>query len=208
MVAILCDKEAAIPLLWLVLLNACSMGTRLVMERDVERKMNGSGRYSKSHPVPISSKNVLGNLVGFIEQQVQAAKPPVDEEEEGDEADPNQELLEVVPDSSGAPSRSAISSDWEVITSSLIMDLIALGMFLPYYIDDAKDEKWFVHASVGTIIATVFGYTGLLILYRRAALILKKKGTWMDEDKLDDTDDQRAWGDQDTSLKRTKLHAQ
>ena len=65
-----------------------------------------------------------------------------------------------------------------------------------------------MHASVGTIIATVFGYTGLLILYRRAALILKKKGTWMDEDKLDDTDDQRAWGDQDPSLKRTKLHAQ
>lgn len=208
MVALLCDQEAAVPLLWLILITWCSMGIRFVMERDVEHKLFGHGRYSKSHPDPISKKNVLSNFVDAIEQRVGPVRA-----REGDEEDPNANLLEVVPDSSGGPAKeqpsSAISSDWEVITSSLIMDAIALGMFLPYYIDNIKHERWFVHASVGTLIVTVFGYTGLLLLYRRAALNLQAEGQdkLTKEDEPVDTEDRRAWEDQDPSLKRTKLHA-
>lgn len=207
MVALLCDKEAAVPLLWLILLNACSMGIRLVMERDVEHKLFGHGRYSKNHPERISSKNPLGNLVGLIEQRLAPVNPPGDDGEEEDE-DPNAKLIEVVPDSNPVP-RAAVPSDWEVITSSIIMDAIALAMFLPYYIDDAKNEKWFVHASVATLIVTVFGYTGLLILYRRAALKLQAEGQdqLTKEDPPDD-DEKEKWDKQKpVALVRTRLDA-
>lgn len=204
MVALLCDQEAAVPLLWLILITWCSMGIRFVMERDVEHKLFGHGRYSKSHPDPISRKNVVANIAKFVDAFQQRV---VSEEED----DPNANLLEVVPDSSGngqPPPRAAISSDWEVIASSLIMDAIALGMFLPYYIDGAKSERWFVHASVATLIVTVFGYTGLLVLYRRAALNLKKEGKLTADDLPDDKDEIRRWEDQDPSLKRTRLDSQ
>lgn len=205
MVALLCDKEAAVPLLWLILLNGCSMGIRFVMERDIEHSLFGSGRHSNPVPRPISGKNVLARFAESIEESVAlvapAAKPSDDDDDEA--PDVPEAVLKDAP-----PPKPSLSADWEVISSSLVMDLIALGMFLPYYIDNVQNERWFVHASVATLIVTVFGYTGLLLLYRRAALKLKEEGELNDVVMPEDKDDRRKWEDQVPDLKRSKLDAQ
>lgn len=215
MVALLCDKEAAVPLLWLILLNGCSMGIRFVMERDIEHSLFGSGRHSKPVPRPISGKNVLARFAESIEESVAervALVAPAANPSEDSDGEPDVPPQPIVPeaflkDSPPIP-KPRLSADWEVISSSLVMDLIALGMFLPYYIDDVQNERWFVHASVATLIVTVFGYTGLLLLYRRAALKLKEEGKLDEVVMPEEDDDRHKREDQKPKLERTRLHAQ
>lgn len=212
--------EAAVPLLWLIVFNGCSMGVRFVIERDVQHKLYGKGRHSKPHPRPIRSRDIVGRFAHAFEESVAlVAKPKLSEAEDDDsdgekEASPPPPPAAAVPveeaQVSDLPSRSSytLPSDWEVITSSIIIDLIALGMFLPYYIDNIKHERWFVHASVAVLIVTIFGYTGLLVLYRRAALKLKTNDDFLKEDIPDDDDDAEKWAKQQPKLVRTKLDAE
>jgi hypothetical protein len=199
-VALLCDKEAAVPLLWLVLLNGFSMGIRFVMERDVHHKLYGSGRHALLHPPAIRSKNIVGRFTDAIDEGVALVASIKESEEDDDEL----EIAEPIP---VQPEGGTLPSDWEVITGSLLMDAIALAMFLPYYIDDVKDEKWFVHASVVVMIVTIVGYTGLVLLYRRAALKLKAGAQFLQEAVFADSEKEDAgkWRDQEPALTRTKL---
>lgn len=210
MVALLCDQEAAVPLLWLILINGFSMFIRFEMERDVHRDLYGSGRHAHPRPSAISSKNIIGRFTESLEESValvsRAAKPSDDDEDDALEvAKPVAVEAETV-----VPAATA-TADWEVITSSLLMDGIALAMFLPYYIDDVKNEDWFVHASVAVMVVTIIGYTGLLLLYRRAALKLKANDEFLKEAGFDEseTEDARRWSDQQPPIpSRTKLDAQ
>ena len=210
MVALLCDQEAAVPLLWLILINGFSMFIRFEMERDVQHDLYGSGRHAHPRPSAISSKNIIGRFTESLEENValvsRAAKPSDDDEDDALEvAEPVAVEAETV-----IPAATA-TADWEVITSSLLMDGIALAMFLPYYIDDVKNEDWFVHASVAVMVVTIIGYTGLLLLYRRAALKLKANDEFLKEAGFEEseTEDARRWSDQQPPIPpRTKLDAQ
>ncbi len=208
MVALLCDQEAAVPLLWLILINGFSMFIRFEMERDVHHDLYGSGRHAHPRPSAISSKNIVGRFTETWEESValvsRVAKPSEDDEDDALEvAEPVAVEAETV-----VPSATA-TADWEVITSSLLMDGIALAMFLPYYIDDVKNEDWFVHASVAVMVVTIIGYTGLLLLYRRAALKLKANDEFLATDIPDEPEDARRWTDQQPPISsRTKLDAE